>query len=83
MPRFRGLSEVIRFHVENLVPAQDIPQALPLSLQMGQGKLLREDRTETKRVLRWGESTWGVEHATSYMFPGQQPETDDGGGLIG
>lgn len=81
MPRFRGLSEVIRFHVENLVPTQEIPQALPLSVQMGQGKVLREDRTETKRVLRWGESTWGVEQATSFEFPGQVAAEDGEGGV--
>lgn len=82
MPRFRGLSEVIRFHVENLMPPQEIPQALPLSLQMGQGKTFREDRTETKRVLRWGESTWGVESATSFEFPGQPASGDDDGGNL-
>ncbi|MBS1722322.1 MAG: hypothetical protein JSS66_04860 [Armatimonadetes bacterium] len=83
MPRFRSLSEAVRYHVEQVVNVTDVPQSLVLSVETNQAKLLDEGGSRSDSiVLRWGSSTWGVEAVTGYSFPGQLSTTDSSGGPL-
>lgn len=71
MARFRTLSEAVRYHVEQLASVTEIPSTLPLSVQAGRKSAFDDDSGRPDSiVLRWGVSTWGVEPATGYLFPG-------------
>jgi hypothetical protein len=77
MARFRSLSEAVRHHVENVINVNDMPQALPLSVHSGQARILDErGGFAINNVMRWGDSTFGVEPATGYLFPGQLSTTN-------
>lgn len=83
MSRFRSLSEAVRYHVENVINVSDISQALPMSVHAGQARTLDEGSGyATNNVMRWGTSTFGVEPATGYLFPGQLSTSEDAGGQV-
>lgn len=80
MPRFRSLSEAVRHHVENVINVNDISQALPMSVNSGQARVLDENSGYSQNsVIRWGTSTFGVEPVTGYLFPGQLSTSTDSG----
>lgn len=83
MARFRSLSEAVRYHVENVVSVSDVSQALPISLNSGQARMLDEGSGySANSVMRWGTSTFGVEPATGYLFPGQLSTSKGSGGNL-
>lgn len=83
MSRFRSLSEAVRYHVDHVLVVHEISQTLPLSVQSGQGRQFDEDAGRSASVvLRWGNSTWGVEPVTGYAFPGQKSTTTNSNGPI-
>ena len=68
MPRFRGLSEVIREQIRREVTQVDIPDASPLAAHTS-NVIPFELPSEGEQVQRWGFSTWGVEPITSVYKP--------------
>ena len=69
MPRFRGLSEAIRYHVKQLNTPLDIPPSSALSLDVGAQELTTFSGDVSPSVLRWGFSTWGIERVINKYKP--------------
>lgn len=54
-----------------------------MSVHAGQAKILDEGSGyAANSVMRWGTSTFGVEPATGYLFPGQLATPEDSGGNL-
>lgn len=75
MPRFRTLSDAVKFQVEQSAPKSEFPLSSPLSSALGQG-VPAAKTVQSTNVFRWGESTWGVDTVGPYAFPGQLNDND-------
>lgn len=66
MARFKSISEVIDYKIQNSVQNTSLPLSSPLSLSQGEisNQSVAED-TETG-VFVWGYSTWGVDNISGY-----------------
>lgn len=69
MPKFRSLSEAIRFQILQVSPPIEVPITSPLSVQLGAAVPLASEFTLQDNVFRWGFSTWGVEDITTDYSP--------------
>ena len=71
MPRFRGLTEVIRDQTKDILKdyQPDMPAASPLAAITGANLPFDRDRPAPTGILRWGFSTWGVDGVVSESKP--------------
>jgi hypothetical protein len=67
---FRSLDEAINFHLQRMNSnTREIPMGSPNAVLTGKNQPFENSLIQSKGVLQWGFSTWGVESVTGLDSP--------------
>lgn len=66
---FKSLDEIINNHIERKTSSHEIPMGSLSAVLTGQSQPFTNSMSQTKGVLQWGFSTWGVESVIGIDAP--------------
>ena len=69
MAKFRSLTDVIQAQIKATVQKITVPIGSPMAVTFNMAKPTLLVPVPVNKVLRWGNSTWGVEPVIDSEFP--------------